>query len=298
MIDKGLYRTNFSVGGRDGPGSEDSGGKSGNNGGGPSGRDRGMGMAGKTGDYSSGPTGNTGGNDFTQYTKDVINPNIDFVGNTVFGPTQKYSGDGFLSGYRNINPITGQPKMGLAYLGDRIKAFASRVNPFSVIGGLVAGPFGSILGQGFSKLGALKNYDTLADYAKGEFNMFQDEDEDIETQDIRDIYNRSGLTPNVTPTGITNINLGMLPMQRDLVKTGRLQEFQNVPSANPQDYDFLSNAMAEVTQKDINASKAKGFNKMNYNTAIDLGMISPNVTEYEFEQLKQGNITSPGSYQA
>ena len=32
MIDKGLYRKNFSVGGRDGPASGDTGGKSGNSG--------------------------------------------------------------------------------------------------------------------------------------------------------------------------------------------------------------------------------------------------------------------------
>jgi hypothetical protein len=54
--------------------------------------------------------------------------------------------------------------------------------------------------------------------------------------------------------------------------------------------------VAEVTKKDINASKMRGFNMMDYGTAIDLGVISPNVTEYEFEQLKQGNITEPGTY--
>ena len=36
---------------------------------------------------------------------------------------QKYSGDGFFSGYRNIDPRTGQPKMGLAYAFDRVKNF-------------------------------------------------------------------------------------------------------------------------------------------------------------------------------
>jgi hypothetical protein len=56
--------------------------------------------------------------------------------------------------------------------------------------------------------------------------------------------------------------------------------------------------VAEVTKKDINASKMRGFNMMDYSTAIDLGVISPNVTEYEFEQLKQGNITEPGTYTA
>ena len=136
------------------------------------------------------------------------------------------SGSGFLSGYRNINPITGQPKMGLSYLADRVKSFASNLNPFSVIGGLVAGPFGSILGQGFSKLGALKNYDTLADYAKGEFNMFQDEDEDIETQDIRDKFNRLGIM-QLTPQPKPGVNLN------DYI--GLENQF-NVPSANPEDY--------------------------------------------------------------
>jgi hypothetical protein len=57
-----------------------------------------------------------------------------------------------------------------------------------------------------------------------------------------------------------------------------------------------NNLKTEVTQQDINASKMRGFNMMDRQTAIDLGMISPNVTEYEFEQLKQGNITQPGTY--
>ena len=60
--------------------------------------------------------------------------------------------------------------------------------------------------------------------------------------------------------------------------------------------DYIPPYMAKVTQKDIDASKMRGFNMMDRQTAIDLGMISPNVTEYEFEQLKQGNITEPGTY--
>lgn len=56
--------------------------------------------------------------------------------------------------------------------------------------------------------------------------------------------------------------------------------------------------LAEVSQKDIDASKARGFNKLDRDTAVTLGLISPDVTEYEFEQLKQGNITEPGTYTA
>ena len=279
MIDKGLYRKNFSVGGRDGPGSGDSGGKSGNSGGdGPSGRDRGMGMAGKTGDYSSGPTGNDGGgNRFSNLTKNVLNPNIDFRGPTAFGPTQKYSGSGFLSGYRNIDPITGQPKMGLSYLADRVKSFASNLNPISVIGGLVAGPFGSILGQGFSKLGALKDYNTLADYAKGEFGLFSDEDEeDVETQDIRDKFNRLGIT---TPVGITNTTPGL-----NFINAPQNIEGYNTitaPSANPTDYDFFSNAMAK-----LNKVEQRAYDTLKMGKELGINTEKQNKQLEELEQKK------------
>jgi len=89
----------------------------------------------------------------------------------------------------------------------------------------------------------------------------------------------------------------MVPMKKPIKtnETYTLEELipyeETIPSA-----DYIPPYMAEVTQKDINASKMRGFNTMDYNTAIDLGMISPNVTEYEFEQLKQGNISEPGTY--
>jgi len=89
----------------------------------------------------------------------------------------------------------------------------------------------------------------------------------------------------------------MVPMKKPIKtnQTYTLEELipyeETIPSA-----DYIPPYMAEVTQKDINASKMRGFNTMDYNTAIDLGMISPNVTEYEFEQLKQGNISEPGTY--
>ena len=252
MIDKGmLYRQNFRGGGMD--------------------------MGNASNQAQSAAMGGGGGGNNNQ-GKDYSAPGTlsdprekaDFVGKTAFGPTQKYSGDGFFSGYRNLDR-RGQPLMGMAYLGDRLKSFASRLNPLSLIGGLVAGPIGSFVGRGISSLGALRNYDTLSDYAKGEFGLFQDEDEN-QTIDIRDIYNRSnGITntrtigeiiaeaaaqnnipinnSNTLRTGPFNnrlSNLRMLPMQRDLVKTGRLQEFQNVPSANPEEYDFFSNAMADA----------------------------------------------------
>jgi len=176
---------------------------------------------------------------------------------------------------------------------DRLKGMGS-----NIFGGIL-GLLNPALGFAYKGIGSLKNlgqYNTLADYFRGEFGQTEDEEDQVQTFDLGPSRNPMASYMPSTPAGIMGVNLGTLPMQRDLVKTGRLQEFQNVPSANPQDYDFLSNAMAEVTQKDINASKARGFNMMDYGTAVDSGMISPNVTEYEFEQLKQGNITKPGTY--
>jgi hypothetical protein len=109
MIEK---RINFSVGGRDGPASGGAPGPGDTGGEGGYGRD-----TNQRGNIGSSPTSTGGGdNQFTGLTKDVLNPNVDYVGDTVFGPTQKYSGDGIFSGYRNIDPLTGQPKMGLAYV--------------------------------------------------------------------------------------------------------------------------------------------------------------------------------------
>jgi len=176
---------------------------------------------------------------------------------------------------------------------DRLKGMGS-----NIFGGIL-GLLNPALGLAYKGIGSLKNlnqYDTLVDYFRGEFGQTEDEEDQVQTFDLGPSRNPMASYMPSIPAGIMNVNLGTLPMQRDLVKTGRLQEFQNVPSVNPQEYDFLSNAMAEVTQKDINASKARGFNMMDYGTAVDLGMISPNVTEYEFEQLKQGNITEPGTY--
>jgi|DEB0MinimDraft_3_1074331.scaffolds.fasta_scaffold88862_2 hypothetical protein len=95
---------------------------------------------------------------------------IDYVGPTVFGPTQKYTGSFldnlFNRGYRNINPVTGD--------------FQSR---FSQAGGFGKSIFGGILGllnplagvayKIGSSLPSIRNYDTLADYARGEFGLFQ-----------------------------------------------------------------------------------------------------------------------------
>ena len=61
------------------------------------------------------------------------------------------------------------------------------------------------------------------------------------------------------------------------------------------DIAFQDDLMAKVTQDDIDRSKSRAFKAMDYDT---YKMIVPNtqVTPYEFEQLKKGNITEPGTY--
>ena len=145
MIDKEVYRTNFSIGGRDGPASGGAPGPGDTGGEGGYGRD-----TNQRGNIGSSPTSTGGGdNQFTGLTKDVLNPNVDYVGDTVFGPTQKYSGDGFLSGYRNIDPLTGQPKMGLAYLGDRL---SNLMSPTNILGGILGliNPLAGLAFRGFN----------------------------------------------------------------------------------------------------------------------------------------------------
>ena len=123
-------------------------------------------------------------------------------------------------------------------------------------------------------------------------------------------YNRLGLfgvdptlTDNYSDMKISNTSFSPnvnIPTIPDFINPpGQINDTgieYSVPSANPEDYDFFSNAMADVTQQDIDASKSRGFNMMDYDTARTTGLISPNVTPYEFEQLKQGNITKPGTY--
>ena len=132
--------------------------------------------------------------------------------------TQKYSGDGLFGGYRNLDR-RGQPLMGLAYLGDRIKSFGSKINPLSLIGGIVAGPFGSMIGRGITSLSNLRDYDTLKDFAQGELGMFQPEY--APTIDIRDKFNRVA--------GIENRTLGEMIMDARLNNNRPTQYFQNVP---------------------------------------------------------------------
>jgi hypothetical protein len=84
---------------------------------------------------------------------------------------QKYSGDGWFSGYRNLD-ARGQPKMGLAYLGDRLKSFVP-----GVMGAFMGNPW---VGTGFN---ALKSFarpgQTLTGWWGDRQNWSGDDEEDF-----------------------------------------------------------------------------------------------------------------------
>jgi len=105
---------------------------------------------------------------------------LGFMGTTGTGSNvdvvdQKYSGDGFFSGYRNLDD-QGQPLMGLAYLGDRIKSFAP-----SIIGNFIAPGLGTAftVAKNIPNIKNFGKYDTLSGFYKGELNPPTDVEEEF-----------------------------------------------------------------------------------------------------------------------
>ena len=96
---------------------------------------------------------------------------LGFMGTTGTGSNvdvvdQKYSGDGFFSGYRNLDD-QGQPLMGLAYLGDRLKSFVP-----SMIGNLIAPGLGTAftIAKNIPNIKNFRKYNTLSNFYRGELN--------------------------------------------------------------------------------------------------------------------------------
>jgi len=190
MIDKEAYRKNFQGGGAD------------------------MGAPDKAQDRADKGYGNTSGPqdkgspEQNRNQRDIVanqGPDyekIDYVGDTIFGPTQKYSGDGFFSGYRNLD-AQGQPLMGLAYVGDRLQ---SMLTPSNIMGGIL-GLINPLAGLAFR--GA--NY--LRQEIPETFNQFKSSNT---LEEFRDKVRGYGRTmPVVSPTpmygGIES--LGVSPIQ-------------------------------------------------------------------------------------
>ena len=221
-------RTNFSIGGRDGPASGGAPGPGDTGGEGGYGRD-----TNQRGNIGSSPTSTGGGRDnqFTDFTKDVLNPNVDYVGDTVFGPTQKYSGDGIFSGYRNLD-AQGQPLMGLAYVGDRLSSIMS---PSNILGGIL-GLINPLAGLAFRGV----NY--LGQQIPETFDQFKSSNT---LEEFRDKVRGYGRTmPVVSPTpmygGIESLGVQpitptktILPMAKPDIEVNQPFKFEDmIPSAD------------------------------------------------------------------
>ena len=95
----------------------------------------------------------------------------DYFGSTIFGPSRKYTGsflDNILGGgYRAVQP----------YAPDQFQSRLSQAGGFgkSIFGGILGllNPLAGIAYRIGTSLPSMRGYDTLADYAKGEFGLFQ-----------------------------------------------------------------------------------------------------------------------------
>jgi len=218
MIDKEVYRTNFRGGGMD-MGNASNQAQSAAMGGGGGGN-------------------NNQGNDYSAPgTLSDPREKADFVGETAFGPTQKYSGDGIFSGYRNLD-AQGQPLMGLAYVGDRLSSIMS---PSNILGGIL-GLINPLAGLAFRG----------ANYLKQEvpetFNQFRESNTLEEFRDKVRGYGRTmpTVSPNPMYGGIES--LGVQPITP-------IETTQTVPMAKP----------------DIQPGESYTFDEL----AINPGFISP-----------------------
>ena len=247
------------------------------------------------GDYSSAETGNSSGFDGTGGGPELppgVSPKVSQLAQDIrsaaiaAGAGQRVN-PGFFDSRNTISPIE------LARARNFNNPFAKQAMRNTRGGGLMGflssgGIMGNLIRGLGQKFGLGKTYNQPTYDMSGLSGLPFGGTAAFENLDIRDKYNRTEDDEEIT----TLPNVGSFGIMPEMKPT---QYFENIPYVEP---DFYSDAMAKVTQQDINKSKMRGFKSMDYNTAIDLGIISPNVTEYEFDQLQKGNITEPGIYTA
>ena len=90
---------------------------------------------------------------------------------------------------------------------------------------------------------------------------------------------------NADPLGNPNFDSRVVPEEYGLVGNNGIASLTNngLPG---------NNQFAEVTQMDLD--RKNQFGMLDYDTAKDIGMISPNLTQEEFEGIKSGAITAVG----
>tara|TARA_R100001440_G_scaffold49803_1_gene69740 strand:+ start:27 stop:896 length:870 start_codon:yes stop_codon:yes gene_type:complete len=175
----------------------------------------------------------------------------------------------------------------------------------SFLGGLGSNIFGGILSLINPALGlAFRGINFMRDKVPETFQNFQSSNTLEEFRDKMRGYGRT--IPNVSKRpffgGIES--LGTFEEDEEDPITGGITEtgvFNNSPYGNSQTLagdDFLNNAMAAVSKQDLaRYSQQKDLiNQQDYESAMDTIFKGSQMTPYEFDQLKKGNITQPGTY--
>ena len=174
---------------------------------------------------------------------------------------QKYSGDGFFSGYRNIDPRTGQPKMGLAYAFDRVKNFLPSV--FSAAMGLPPIVTAARLGKKVFGFDDDEEEEFKSDYTIGPDGQFRytgstDTIDDVKkefainypldlsekTNQVDQVFNYKDVIPTMNTTDFNNPN--NFNVNQNYMTTGALSNSEYPTSINQnmlteQDYDYFNN---------------------------------------------------------
>jgi len=145
---------------------------------------------------------------------------MDYFGSTVFGPSRKYTGsflDNILGrGYRAVQP----------YASDQFQSRLSQAGGFgkSIFGGILGllNPLAGIAYRIGTSLPSMRNYDTLADYAGGEFGLFQKPGASVD----------QGRGSGLRPTGIVqNLQVNDIPPGMDLNDYEGYRDRQYIESA-------------------------------------------------------------------
>jgi hypothetical protein len=120
----------------------------------------------------------------------------------------------------------------------------------------------------------------LARYNKGKGRMA----ETIQKTNLQDLKEMGIINPTMTEYEFNQLKKGNITQPGTYIGS--------VPN-----YD-ITNQLAYVTEQDIARRDMQlgEMQKTNYETAKDIGLINPTMTEYEYNQLIQGNITKPGTY--
>jgi len=183
-------------------------------------------------------------------------------------------------------------------LGNLFSTALGFVNPFL---GLASRAITGLPGLAKSTFQTFKSSPTLADFInnmKSGSTIIDEEDEGTLLDQVSpDLPFAQSYLDSLQPTAVTGTNFPGSNMG-GITQTS---VFDNSPYGNSQILagdDFLNNAMAAVSKQDLaRYSQQKDLiNQQDYESAMDTIFKGSQMTPYEFDQLKKGNITEPGTY--